>query len=74
MVKKLHHMVEDHRVSMRTARRDANESVKKLVKDKVVSEDDERRALDEIQKMTDGYIQKLDQAAKSKEKEVMEIK
>ncbi len=74
MVKKLHHMAEEHRVSMRNARRDANEAVKKLVKDKLVSEDDERRALDEIQKMTDGYIQKLDVAAKTKEKEVLEIR
>jgi len=74
LVKKLHHMAEDHRVSMRNVRRDANEAVKKLVKDKLVSEDDERRALDEIQKMTDGYIQKLDQAAKTKEKEVLELK
>jgi ribosome recycling factor len=74
LVKKLHHMVEDHRVSMRTARRDANEIIKKLVKDKVVSEDDERRALDEIQKMTDAFILKLDQAAKTKEKEVLDIK
>jgi ribosome recycling factor len=73
-VKKLHHLAEDHRISLRNVRRDANDAVKKLVKDKVASEDDERRALDEIQKMTDGYIQKLDQAAKTKEKEILEIK
>ena len=54
MVKKLHHMAEEHRVSMRNARRDANEAVKKLVKDKLVSADDDRRALDEIQKMVLG--------------------
>ncbi|MCC7499052.1 MAG: ribosome recycling factor [Bryobacterales bacterium] len=74
MVKKLHHMAEDHRVSLRNMRRDANEAVKKLVKDKLISEDDERRALDEVQKMTDAYIQKLDVAVKVKEKEVLEIK
>ena len=51
-----------------------NERVKKLLKDKLISEDDERRALDEIQKMTDAYIQRLDQAAKAKEKEILEIK
>jgi ribosome recycling factor len=74
LVKKLHHVVEDHRVAMRNVRRDANESVKKLLKDKVISEDDERRALEEIQKMTDGNIQKLESAARAKEKEIMEFK
>src|SRR6267154_1745346 len=64
LVKKLHHIAEDHRVAMRNIRRDANENVKKLLKDKVISEDEDRRAHDEIQKMTDAHIQKLDQAAK----------
>jgi len=59
---------------MRNIRRDSNESVKKLLKDKLISEDDDRRAHDEVQKMTDGYIQKLDLAVKAKEKEVLEIK
>ncbi len=59
---------------MRNIRRDANENVKKLLKDKIISEDEDRRAHDEIQKLTDGSIQKLDQAAKVKEKEVMELK
>jgi ribosome recycling factor len=74
LVKKLHAVAEDHRVSLRNVRRDANEHVKKLLKDKVISEDDDRRAHDEIQKLTDSYIQKLDQAAKGKEKEIMEIR
>src|SRR5271154_3930971 len=74
LVKKVHHIAEDHRVSLRNVRRDSNESVKKLLKDKLISEDDERRALDEIQKLTDNYIQRLDQAVKTKEKEVLEIK
>jgi ribosome recycling factor len=74
LVKRLHHMAEDHRVAMRNIRRDANEAIKKLLKDKLISEDDERRALDEVQKMTDGNIAKLDQAAKVKEKEILEIK
>jgi ribosome recycling factor len=73
-VKKLHHVVEDHRVSLRNVRRDANEHVKKLLKDKLISEDDDRRAHDEIQKLTDGYMQKLEQAAKAKEKDIMEVK
>jgi ribosome recycling factor len=74
LVKKLHHIAEDHRVAMRNIRRDANENVKKLVKDKIISEDDDRRAHEEIQKLTDASIQKLDQAVKVKEKEVMELK
>jgi ribosome recycling factor len=73
LVKRLHTVAEDHRVSLRNIRRDTNEAVKKLLKDKLISEDDERRALDEIQKMTDGYIQKLDGAAKGKEKEIIEL-
>jgi len=74
LAKKLHHIAEDHRVAMRNIRRDANENVKKLVKDKTISEDDDRRAHEEIQKLTDANIQKLDQAVKVKEKEVMELK
>jgi len=74
LVKKLHHIAEDHRVAMRNIRRDANEHVKKLLKDKAISEDDDRRAHDEIQKLTDASIQKLDQAAKTKEKEILELK
>jgi ribosome recycling factor len=74
IVKRLHGIAEDHRVALRNIRRDANEHVKKLLKDKVVSEDDERRALDEIQKMTDAQIQKIDQISKTKEKEILEIK
>ena len=74
LVKKLHHIAEDHRVALRNIRRDANENIKKLLKDKLISEDEDRRAHDEVQRLTDGYIQKLDQAAKGKEKEILEIK
>jgi ribosome recycling factor len=74
LVKKLHHIAEDHRVAMRNVRRDGNENIKKLLKDKLISEDDDRRAHDEVQKLTDSYIQKLDQAAKVKEKEILEFK
>ena len=73
-VKKLHHVAEDHRVSLRNIRRDANEQAKKLLKDKLISEDDERRGLEEIQKVTDGYMQKIDTAAKAKEKDILEVK
>jgi ribosome recycling factor len=72
--KKIHHIAEDHRVALRNIRRDANEAVKKLLKDKSISEDDDRRALDDIQKLTDAHIKKVDELAKLKEKELMELK
>ena len=74
LVKKLHGAAEHHRVSVRNIRRDGNEAVKKLLKDKKITEDEDKRAHDEIQKVTDGYMQKIDQAAKTKEKEILEIK
>lgn len=74
IVKRVHNVAEEHRVTLRNARRDANEHLKKLMKDKTISEDEERRALDEIQKMTDGYITKVDGTSKAKEKEILEVK
>jgi ribosome recycling factor len=74
LVKRLHGIVEDHRVAVRNIRRDANEALKKLLKDKAISEDDERRALDEVQKTTDANMAKLDAAAKAKEKDILEVK
>ncbi len=74
MVKHLHTVVEDHRVAIRNIRRDVNDQLKKLLKDKAISEDDERRGLDEVQKLTDSEMKKLEDAAKSKEKEILEIK
>ncbi len=74
LVKKLSHIAEERRVSMRNVRRDANEDLKKLLKEKAISEDDQRQALDSIQKLTDGQIAKIDSIAKTKEKELLEIK
>lgn len=74
LVKKLHAAAEHHRVSVRNVRRDGNEAVKKLLKDKKITEDEDKRAHDEIQKLTDGYMSKIDQAARTKEKEILEIK
>ena len=74
LVKHLHHVAEEHRVSIRNVRRDANEGLKKLLKDKTISEDDERRALDEVQKLTDACMKKLDDLAKAKEKEILDFK
>ena len=74
LVKKLHAVAEHHRVSVRNIRRDGNESVKKLLKDKKITEDDDKKAHDDIRKVTDSYMQKVDQASKTKEKEILEIR
>jgi ribosome recycling factor len=73
LVKHLHQVTEEHRVAARNIRRDSNENLKKLLKDKLISEDDERRALDDVQKMTDGCIAKIDQLSAAKEKEIMQV-
>ncbi len=73
LVKHLHHVLEEHRIAVRNIRRDANDAIKKLFKAKEISEDDDRRAHDEIQKITDEFINKLEEAAKVKEKEILEI-
>jgi ribosome recycling factor len=67
-------VLENHRTAIRNIRRDSNEALKKLLKDKKISEDDEKRGLEEIQKLTDDFITKLDTQGKTKEQEVMEIK
>jgi ribosome recycling factor len=74
LAKKLSGIAEDHRVAIRNVRRDSNDHVKKLSKDKKINEDEDRRAHDELQKLTDGYMSKLDQAARTKEKELLEIR
>jgi len=74
LAKKLHVIAEEHPVALRNVRRDSNEGVKKLLKDKLISEDEDRRAHDEIQKLTDGTIAKLDALSKAKEKDILEVK
>lgn len=74
LAKKLSHIAEERRVGLRNIRRDANEHLKKMLKDKQISEDEERQALDAVQKLTDAQISKIDQAAKAKEKEILEFK
>ena len=73
MVKHLHKVLEDHRTAVRNIRRDGNDAIKKAMKDKKISEDDERRALEEIQKLTDDEIKKMEEMSKVKEKEVMQV-
>src|SRR6202789_592349 len=74
MVKHLHRILEEHRTAIRNVRRDGNDSIKKTLKDKEISEDDEKRALDEIQNLTDDEIKKMEEMSKGKEKEVLEFK
>jgi len=73
LVKQVHKMAEDMRVELRAHRRKGMESIKALKKDKALSEDDEKAFEGKIQKMTDEYIAKIDQLAKSKEQELMEV-
>lgn len=74
LVKHLHRFLENHRTAIRNIRRDANEALKKLLKDKTISEDEEKRGLDEVQKLTDEFIEKLDAQGKSKEQEILEMR
>ena len=73
MVKHLHKVLEDHRTAVRNIRRDGNDAIKKQMKDKKITEDEERRALEEIQKLTDDEIKKMEEMAKAKEKELMTV-
>ena len=73
MVKHLHKILEDHRTAVRNIRRDGNDAIKKALKDKKISEDEDRKALDEIQKLTDDEIKKMEEMSKAKEKELMTV-
>lgn len=73
LVKRLHDVVEQHRVAVRNIRRDANEAVKQLEKGKAISEDESKRGHDLIQKATDAAIRRINEAGAAKEKEILEI-
>lgn len=73
MVKLVKTEGEDAKIAIRNIRRDANESLKKLVKDKACSEDEERRAQDDIQKLTDKFVADVDKLLGEKEKEVLTV-
>ncbi len=73
MVKLVKTEAEDAKIAVRNIRRDANEALKKLVKDKACSEDDERRSSDEVQKLTDKFIADIDKMVADKEKEVLTV-
>src|ERR1700709_117903 len=72
-VKKLAGVLEDHKTALRNIRRDGNETVKKAAKDKLISVDDEKRANEEIQALTDGEIKRVEELFKAKEKEVLTL-
>jgi ribosome recycling factor len=73
MVKHLHKVLEEHRTAVRNIRRDGNDLIKKAMKDKKITEDEERGALEQMQKLTDDEINKMEELSKGKEKEVMSI-
>src|SRR5436190_2377703 len=73
LAKQVHDIAEDHRTAVRNVRRDSNERLKKMLKDKLISEDAERDGLDEIQKMTNSYITRIDELTKSKETEITSV-
>ncbi len=73
LAKQVHEIAEDHRTAIRNIRRDANERLKKMFKDKAISEDNERDGLDEVQKLTNTFTGKIDELSKSKEHELMNV-
>lgn len=73
LAKHIHDLAEDHRTAVRNVRRDSNDRLKKMMKDKTISEDAERDALAEVQKLTDSHIGKIDEVAKSKEQEILSV-
>jgi ribosome recycling factor len=71
--KHLNKVLEEHRTAVRNVRRDGNDALKKLAKEKKISEDDEKRAMEEVQKMTDAEIRKMEELCQKKEAEVMQV-
>jgi ribosome recycling factor len=73
LARQVHEFAEEHRTAVRNVRRDANERLKKMLKDKTISEDAERDGLEEVQKLTNNYIGRIDELAKNKEQELMSV-
>jgi ribosome recycling factor len=74
LVKHLHKVLENHRTAARNIRRDQKEAIEKLEKDKKISEDDKKRSLDELEKLTHSETKKMEDLSAAKEKEVLELK
>jgi len=73
LAKQVHEIAEEHKIAVRNVRHASNDSLKKMLKDKAVSEDDERYGLEEVQKQTNTYTGKIDELAKTKEQEIMSV-
>jgi ribosome recycling factor len=73
LAKQVHEIAEEHRVAVRNVRHSANDNLKRLLKDKAISEDSERDGLDQVQKLTNTFVGKIDELAKTKEQEIMHV-
>jgi ribosome recycling factor len=73
LAKQVNEFAEEHRVAVRNVRHSSNDTLKKMLKDKEVSEDEERYGLDEVQKLTNNFIARIDELAKNKENEIMSV-
>ena len=73
LAKQVHEIAEEHKIAVRNVRHSSNDSLKKMLKDKSISEDDERYGLEEVQKQTNTYVGKIDELAKTKEQEIMSV-
>jgi ribosome recycling factor len=73
LAKQVHEIAEEHRTAIRNVRRDSNDRLKKMLKDKTISEDNERDGLEEVQKLTNAYIGKIDDLMKTKETEILSV-
>jgi len=73
LARQVHEIAEEHRTAIRNVRRDANDKLKKMLKDKAISEDAERDALEEVQKMTNTYVGRVDELARTKEQEILSV-
>ncbi|HEX8736467.1 MAG TPA: ribosome recycling factor [Pyrinomonadaceae bacterium] len=73
LARQVHEIAEEHRVAVRNVRHSANDNLKRLLKDKAISEDSERDGLDQVQKLTNTFVSKIDELAKTKEQEIMHV-
>ena len=74
LVKQLHKVLENHRTALRNVRRDLKESIEKLEKDKKISEDEKKRGLDELEKISHAETKKMEDFSEAKEKEILQVK
>ncbi len=73
LAKQVHEIAEDHRIAIRNVRHHSNDQLKKSLKEKLISEDEERGGLDDVQKLTNTYIARIDELTKNKEAEIMSV-